>query len=200
MLGNKGDFVGHIGGDDFVFVTTPDKEEEIALGIIKEFDRLIPYHYSEQDRANGFIESKDREGHLSKIPLMNISIALINNENAQIDSLVQLSEIASQIKSHLKTISGSKFLQNRRVEDKGKHTRTKQISKIRKRIELASKTGSEKPLGQLLLEADLVNKDALDEALIRHWRSGQQLGRVLVSMGIVKEEDVFNMLKAQGVI
>ncbi|MFC1709651.1 diguanylate cyclase [Candidatus Omnitrophota bacterium] len=200
ILGGKGDFVGHVGGDDFVFVSTPDKEEAIALEIIKEFDRLIKYHYSKQDRANGFIESLDRQGSLCKIPLMGISIALINNENAEINSTAKLSEIASQIKSHLKTLPGSNFLQNRRVEDKGKRTRMKQADRTKRKIERLEKANSKKPLGQLLLEADLINKDVLDEALIRHWRTGQQLGQVLVSMGLIKEEDIFNMLRAQGVI
>lgn len=200
-LGNPDDFVGHIGGDDFVFVTTPDKEEAIALEIIKEFDRLIPYHYSKEDRLSGFIESKDREGQMCKTPLMNISIALINNHNIKINSLVQLSEIASEIKGYLKTVPGSKFMQNRRVEDRGKKIRAKQSDKIRKKIELSQKkTSSQKPLGQLLIEADLINKDLLDEALLRHWRTGQQLGQVLVGMGLVKEEDIFKMLKSQGVI
>lgn len=200
MLGNQGDFVGHVGGDDFVFVTTPEKEEDISLEIIKEFDRLMPYHYSTQDRSNGFIESRDRQGKLCKTPLMDISIALINNEETQVDSLVQLSEVASQIKSHLKTLSGSKFLQNRRVEDKGKRTRIKKSDRTRGEVKRSQKHSSKKPLGQMLLEADLINRDILDEALIRHWRTGQQLGQVLVSMGLVKEEDIFNMLKSQGVI
>lgn len=200
MLGNQSDFVGHVGGDDFVFVTTPDKEEVIALEIIKEFDRLILYHYSKQDRSKGFIETRDRQGKLCKIPLMSISIALINNENIQINSLVELSEIATEIKSHLKTITGSKFLKNRRVENKGKHTRTKQANRIRKKIESIEKANSKKPLGQLLLEADLVNKEILDEALIKHWRTGQNLGQTFIGMGLVKEDDIFNMLKLQGVI
>jgi len=200
MLGNQSDFVGHVGGDDFVFVTTPDKEELIALEIIKEFDRLMPYHYSEKDRAERFIESKDRQGKLCKTPLMNISLALINNENAEINSLVQLSEIASEIKSYLKTVSGSKFLQNRRVENMGKQTRAKQSDRIKKKIDKIQRANSKKPLGQLLLERDLINRDILDEALMKHWRTGQQLGQVLVSMGLVKEDEIINMLKSQGVI
>jgi diguanylate cyclase (GGDEF)-like protein len=200
-LGNPDDFVGHIGGDDFVFVTTPDKEEDIALEIITEFDRLIPYHYSKEDRLKGFIDSQDREGQMRETPLMNISIALINNHNIQINSLVQLSEIATEIKSHLKTISGSKFLQNRRVENKGRQTRVRQADRIKKKIErFQKKSNSKKPLGQLLIEADLISKDLLDEALLRHWRTGQQLGQVLVSMSLIKEEDIVKMLRTQGVI
>ncbi|MFH1621677.1 MAG: response regulator [Candidatus Omnitrophota bacterium] len=199
-LGNQDDFVGHVGGDDFVFVTTPDKEEKVALEIIKEFDRLIPYHYSEKDRLKGFVETKDRLGKSSTSPLMSLSIALINNKETRINSLVQLSEIASEIKGHLKTMLGSKFLKNRRIEDKGKRTRAIQANRIKKKIESIQRENSRKPLGQMLLEADLINKEILDEALIRHWRTGQQLGQVLVSTGLLKEDDIINILREQGVI
>ena len=200
-IGNQDDFVGHIGGDDFVFITTPDTEEAVSLEIIKEFDRLIPCHYSKQDRLKRFIESSDREGKLCQTPLMTISIALINNCDIKIDSLVQLSEIVTEIKSYLKTITGSKFLQNRRVHDKGIRTRARHANSIKKRIErFEKKANSKKPLGQLLVDADLINGVVLDEALLRHWRTGQQLGQVLVGLGLVKEEDIFKMLKSQGII
>src|SRR3989338_446729 len=59
--GNKSDFIGHIGGDDFVIITTPEKEKQVAKAIIKEFDRLIPLHYSKQDRIIGYLSVKDRQ-------------------------------------------------------------------------------------------------------------------------------------------
>ncbi|MDD5005249.1 MAG: response regulator [Candidatus Omnitrophica bacterium] len=195
--GNKTDFVGHVGGDDFVFITTPDKEEVIAKEIIKEFDRLIPYHYSKEDRLRGYVETKDRQGKLSKIPLMDISIALVNNVNVKINSLVELSEIASEIKGHLKTIAGSKFLKNRRVENKGKTIRKKDADKTKGQIKRTEKPHPKRPLGQLLLEANLINEETLEEALVRHWRSGQNLGQTLVRMGLVDQDDILNMLKLQ---
>jgi hypothetical protein len=195
--GNPFDFVGHVGGDDFVFITTPDKEEIIALEIIKEFDRLILYHYTQEDRARGSIEIHDRQNKLSKMPLMSISVALINNVNMKINSLVELSEIAFEIKSHLKTIEGSKFLKNRRIQNRGKQIRTKQADALRKQIKNIERSKFVKPLGQLLLEADLINKDILEDALVRHWRTGQNLGQTLVGMGLVKEDDILNMLKLQ---
>ena len=200
-FGNKSDFVGHIGGDDFVFITTPDKEEAIALEIIKEFDRLIKYHYSKEDRSEGSIEMEDRQGKMSKIPLMSISIALVNNENTHINNLVDLSEISSEIKGYLKSVSGgSKFLINRRVEDRGKNIRTKQTNKIRRKIESIRRANNlKKPLGQLLLEANLINEEALEEALVKHYRTGQFLGQTIVGMGLVEENEISKILKFQGV-
>ena len=197
--GNKTDFVGHIGGDDFVFVTTPDREEKIANEIIREFDRLIICHYSKDDQKKGHIQIKDRQGKLSKVPLMNISIALINNLNVDVNSLIELSEIAFEIKGHLKTQSGSKFLKNRRGQNKGLTSREKSEHgpKIKDKednnIDLIIKI----PLGQLLIESNLIKEEVLDEALIKHWQTGQNLGQTLISMGLVSEEDILKMLKLQ---
>jgi diguanylate cyclase (GGDEF)-like protein len=197
--GNAADFVGHVGGDDFIFITTKDKEEIIASEIIKEFDRLIPYHYSRDDRLKGFIQVHDRQGRLTKIPLMSISIALVDNTSTKINSLVELSEIASEIKGHLNTIIGSKFLKNRRMENKGKKIRPKGIDKTKDKTQPSRQVDKKIPLGQLLLESNLIKEEALQEALIKHWHTGQNLGQTLIKMGLVKEEDIVNMLKLQGV-
>ncbi|MDD2703397.1 MAG: diguanylate cyclase, partial [Candidatus Omnitrophica bacterium] len=58
--GAAGDFIGHIGGDDFVFITSPDTCRRICREFIQAFDRIIPFYYSETDRAQGFILAKDR--------------------------------------------------------------------------------------------------------------------------------------------
>lgn len=197
-FGNKGDFVGHVGGDDFVFLTTPDKEEKITQEIIKEFDRLIPYHYSKSDRLKGYIQLHDRQGKLSKMDLMSISIALVNNIDIHIDSLVKLSEIAFEIKSHLKTISGSKFLKNRRVQDKGLSIRTKQTGGFRKQTKKIKSNDMVKPIGQLLIELNLINEEILQEALLNHWRTGQKLGETMVKMGVVTEDKISQILKLQN--
>ena len=130
---------------------------------------------------------------------MNISIALVDSLCTKINNIFELSEIASEIKGHLKTIPGSKFLKDRRVENKGKDIRQKEIGKTKDKIYSPKKTEKKIPLGQLLLESKLIKEDALEEALVRHWQTGQNLGQTLIKMGLVKEEDILNMLKLQGV-
>jgi len=58
-LGNREDFVGHIGGDDFVFLTTVDKAEAICKKIIDDFDKVAPTFYNQEDREQGYIIAKD---------------------------------------------------------------------------------------------------------------------------------------------
>ena len=59
--GNKSDFVGHIGGDDFVVVTTPEHDRLIASESILRFNRIAPFHYSPQDR-----ETRSEERRVGK--------------------------------------------------------------------------------------------------------------------------------------
>lgn len=197
LLGNTSDFVGHVGGDDFVFLTTPDKEIPISEYIIKEFDRLIPLHYSKEDRVRGGMQAQDRQGTIRTVPLMSISIALVDNVHAAIATPIELSRIAFEIKHHLKRAPGSKFLKNRRVRDGGLHLRPKSAMNAKRHIEARAPAEIKKPIGQLLLEARLINEEILDEALARHWDTGQRLGATLIGMGVVDEGRVAAMLKLQ---
>jgi diguanylate cyclase (GGDEF)-like protein len=73
----QGDFIGHIGGDDFVIITVPQQADVICEGIIKDFDAKIPELYSPEDREAGFITTESRKGDVIKYPIMSISIAVV---------------------------------------------------------------------------------------------------------------------------
>lgn len=79
-LGDSGDFIGHIGGDDFVAVTTPDKVEAICQKIVTEFEKLSPSFYNAEDRAAGFVVGKDRKGFAQKFGFLSVSIGVVTNE------------------------------------------------------------------------------------------------------------------------
>lgn len=113
-FGNAQDFVGHIGGDDFVVLTTPDKADQICQEIIRIFDSLIPIQYNEEDVTRGYLISEDRRGEGKKFPLMTISIAVITNENNQFIHHLQVAEKAAELKRHIKKIEGSKYQKDRR--------------------------------------------------------------------------------------
>ena len=198
-LGNPHDFVGHIGGDDFVYITTPEKEELIARECIAEFDRLIPLHYSSEDRRIGHIKTKNRKGVLSNIPLMGLSIAIVNNVTTKIQSIFQLIEITFEIKNFLKNYHSSNYLVNRRVSDSGPHKRNdfkEQYTHELLRHHQPSKTY--KPLGQIMLETRLVNEEQLNEALNHHWTTGQRLGEAAVSLGFTDQQDIQRILEHQS--
>lgn len=118
-FGNEDDFVGHIGGDDFVVITTPNKTEYIAKEVIAEFDAVILDFYSDSDRRNGYIMAKDRSGKVARMPLMSLSIAVVNSFPGKINNIFELTDISAELKRYLKGLSGSNFMVNRRSSDKG---------------------------------------------------------------------------------
>lgn len=107
-------FVGHIGGDDFVFVVPAGQVDEACTKIIKSFDAIIPSLYDDEARKRGFIASKDRSGKQQNFPLMTVSIAVVINDDSQRGHYGEISEISSQIKKQVKKKAGSNFMINRR--------------------------------------------------------------------------------------
>jgi diguanylate cyclase (GGDEF)-like protein len=113
--GNKGDFVGHIGGDDFVYITTPSKVENITEHIIRSFDEVVPSFYSAEDKKRGYIECEDRRGKLNRFPVLTISIGIVTNTKRKLLSHVQVAEIATEMKNFAKRFPGSIYKIDRRV-------------------------------------------------------------------------------------
>ena len=109
-------FVGHIGGDDFIFIIPVGSVNEACTEIVEVFDTLIPYQYSEQDRRAGYFFGKDRRGQLHRVPLMTVSIGVVTNERRRFTHAAQVSELATEMKSYAKTLPGSVFSIDRRQD------------------------------------------------------------------------------------
>ena len=72
--------VGHIGGDDFIFIVNKEYLEACCDEIIYLFDELIPYQYTVEDRRAGYFLGKDRRGSIRRVPLMTLSIGVVTNQ------------------------------------------------------------------------------------------------------------------------
>lgn len=116
--GNPGDFVGHIGGDDFVVISTPEKAEKIADGICKKFDENVEKFYNESDKKLKKIVAHDRRGNLQEFPLVSISIAILTNEKKELTSMPQIAQLAAELKHYAKSKPsgklGSNYVKDRR--------------------------------------------------------------------------------------
>ena len=109
-----GGFVGHIGGDDFIFNLPVTYLEASCDEIIQLFDELIPYQYTEEDRKAGYFLGKDRRGNIHRIPLMALSIGVVTNQFQDFDHTGQISELAAEMKTYAKSLPGSKYVVDRR--------------------------------------------------------------------------------------
>jgi GGDEF domain-containing protein len=112
----EGGFVGHIGGDDFIFIIPAAAVQSVCAEIIDVFDLLVPFQYSESDRRAGYFFGKDRRGQLHRVPLMTLSIGVVTNEKRPFTSAPQVSELATEMKAYAKSLHGSVFSVDRRTE------------------------------------------------------------------------------------
>jgi diguanylate cyclase (GGDEF)-like protein len=118
----KGSFVGHIGGDDFIFVMTADVIDETAAEVVSTFDRIISTFYDPEDKEARGIFSTDRQGNMKSFPLMSISIGVASNRSRSFSHYGELTEIVSEMKHHAKRSKGSCFRSDKRITP---HTKEK---------------------------------------------------------------------------
>ncbi len=107
-------FVGHIGGDDFIFIIPIAAVSDACAEIVSIFDALAPFQYSDQDRRAGYFFGKDRRGQLHRVPLMTVSIGVVTNERRHFTHAAQVSALATEMKSYAKTLPGSVYSIDRR--------------------------------------------------------------------------------------
>jgi len=112
--GSGDDFVGHIGGDDFVIITTPDRADPVANRIVKLFDERIVHLFDKEDLERGYVEVINRKGVVDRFPLLTITIAVVTDNNGRIDHIAKISDIASELKRYGKTLEGSVVVRERR--------------------------------------------------------------------------------------
>lgn len=112
--GTPQDLIGHIGGDDYVVVTTLELGESLAQKVIEAFSELAPTFYTEEDRRAGSFVGKDRYGVSRTFPLITISIAVIPSDHYDYPSRLAISQDCARLKEYLKIQNGSNYMIERR--------------------------------------------------------------------------------------
>ena len=107
-------FIGHIGGDDYIFNVPLEHMTICCEEIIEICDELLPVQYSERDRARGYIIARDRRGTVHRIPLMTLSIGVVTNEKRVFAHPAEINAVATEMKTYAKGLPGSVFAVDRR--------------------------------------------------------------------------------------
>jgi len=115
--GDREGFVGHIGGDDFVVLSSCEASEPLGEAILEWFNTAAKDLYDEEDRARGFVEVLNRRHDTERFPLMSLTIALVSTDRVPVTHLAQLIDIAQELKAHGKGIPGSVMVGERRRRD-----------------------------------------------------------------------------------
>lgn len=90
-VGSGSEFIGHIGGDDFLIISTPDKANQIRQRLAQRFDEQVHTFYGFRDRERGYI---DVEGQ--RIPLMTLAVGVIHHDSAPFADIREITEVAAE--------------------------------------------------------------------------------------------------------
>jgi diguanylate cyclase (GGDEF)-like protein len=148
--GAEGDFIGHIGGDDFVVVSRPAVFDTLSQQIIGAFDQRVRTLYDEEDLARGYLQGIDRQGMPRQFPIISLSIGAVTNRQRTFEDHEEMSRVAAEMKQFAKQQPGSSYAVDVRVE------RDQQVA--------AERRGSRVP-AILLISADAQLRTMLQEAL-----------------------------------
>ena len=107
--------VGHLGGDDFVAMVSPDAAALIAETLIQRFDREAPSFYDPDDRERGHIEVVNRRGEPQRYPVLTLSIGIASTQRRQFDHYAEMVAVASEMKAYTKGQPGSSWAMDRRA-------------------------------------------------------------------------------------
>jgi diguanylate cyclase (GGDEF)-like protein len=114
-FGGADDFAGHLGADDFVMLTTPDRYAATMQELIKSFDAMIGQHYDKADREAGRITLRNRRGEELVYPVMSLSVGVVTNERRNLLHFAQAGDIGLELKRFASTFKRSEMVVDRRV-------------------------------------------------------------------------------------
>ncbi|MBF0505427.1 MAG: EAL and GGDEF domain-containing protein [Nitrospirae bacterium] len=107
-------FVGHIGGDDYIVITRPQISIPACEKVITEFEAQLPVFHGDEDFKRGSYISNNRKGLEENFSLLSLSIGIVSTEVQNIGSYAQLASIATEVKKAAKMKSGSFIERDRR--------------------------------------------------------------------------------------
>ena len=112
--GSAKDFVGHVGGDDFVIVTSSEQAEDLAGRITAEFDAGVAGLHDPADVEKGYLEVEGRDGRVKRFPLITVTVALVGDAEGRFAHPAELSDTMAELKRFGKTMTESVVICERR--------------------------------------------------------------------------------------
>lgn len=109
------DFVGHVGGDDFITVSPETGWEGKVQGLLDQFEAEHQAFFNDEDSARGGYASEDRKGHLEFHPLVSLSVGVVCVLPGVYTNIHDIAAAASAAKKMAKRQSGCSLFLERRL-------------------------------------------------------------------------------------
>ncbi|WP_420265977.1 GGDEF domain-containing protein [Candidatus Magnetominusculus dajiuhuensis] len=108
-------FVGHIGGDDFILLAHPNKSMALCDMLIESFKSKLREFHGEDDYERGYYDSVSRKGQAERYCLLSLSIGVVSTEIYKIESFAHLASIATDVKKAAKSKEGFSIVRDKRM-------------------------------------------------------------------------------------
>jgi diguanylate cyclase (GGDEF)-like protein len=108
------DFIGHVGGDDFVLVLQSEDWEARCREILAAFESRVLSLFSEEDRVRGHFVGEDRQGQLRNFPLLTLSVGAVAADPGTFNSHSEVAAAATEAKRMAKRARGNTLFVERR--------------------------------------------------------------------------------------
>lgn len=109
------DFVGHIGGDDFMVIFQSRDWEQRCLGLLERFQEGRNQFFSEGENAMGGYSSEDRQGRPVFHPLLSLSIGAVPAPAGLYASHYEIAAATATAKKEAKRREGCSLFVERRT-------------------------------------------------------------------------------------
>jgi diguanylate cyclase (GGDEF)-like protein len=121
LVGPPLPFIGHVGGDDFVVICTPEQVELLCLTALERFDAGVVALHDPEDVERGFLVIVDRQGHERHYPLTTVSIGVATTERRHYTDHRDMVAVANEMKAVAKGQTGSAVAIDRRANGHDDH-------------------------------------------------------------------------------
>ncbi len=118
LYGEPKNFLGHLGGDDFIILTTPECSVPLCEAVIQNFDSEVAGFYDTEDRERGHLVQRNSEGELKRFPIMSLSAAVVDNAKISFKEASEISCIAGELAKTMRTMPGSCYSLYRPIQKK----------------------------------------------------------------------------------
>lgn len=108
-------FLGHVGGDDFVIVCTPEQVRPLTERAVLDFEQAADSLYDPVDAERGYVELRDRRGNIRRANLVTLSIGVcLSVSQRRLTDPLEAIAVASEMKTVAKSQPGSYVAVDRR--------------------------------------------------------------------------------------
>ncbi len=111
----EGEFVGHLGGDDFVVLLEPSRADEFCARLSAAFIATRPQWYPTEDLERGSMQIQDPRGRPVQWELVNVTMAIVTNEKRNLTNYFQVSDLLTSLMRYAKSQSGDRWVRDRRA-------------------------------------------------------------------------------------